>query len=113
MAEDLTRIFSKHGRVEELLLDDRFQEHLSERSRYDKHTVSLTEVLQVHANSPKYYLNGDLRPGRAPIAMVGPTYAGRILCIPIEPTEHLGVWRPKTAFEANAHHTSRYMEKQQ
>lgn len=111
MAEDLEGFFSKHGRVDELELDDQFRKHLAERSFFGKHAVSLTEILQVHANVPKYYMNGDSRPGRAPLVMVGPTFEGRILCVPVEPTENHGVWRPKTAFEANTHHINRYLEK--
>lgn len=42
--------------------------------------------------------------------MVGPTRAGRFLCVPIEPTGKCGVWRPVTAFTANAHHVKRYEE---
>lgn len=110
--QDIVGIFSEHGRIDELELDDRFQEHLRERATYDKHRVSLTEVLQVHANQPKYFLNGSPQPGRAPVVMVGPTFEGRILSVPVEPAERFGVWRPKTAFEANVHHIARYKESQ-
>lgn len=111
MADDLTELFTAHGQVEAMKLDDRFQEHLAERSTYRKHIVSLTEVLEVHAGSPEYFLNESTGPGRAKIVMVGPTLAGRFLCIPLEPTDDFGIWRPKTAFEANQHHIDRYMEK--
>jgi len=91
----------------ELELDDEFHEHLAVRAIYAKHDVLMIEVLQIHANLPKYYLNlGTGR--RAPLIMVGPTDACRFLCVPIEPTRRHGVWRPITAFEANTHHVERY-----
>ena len=100
-------ILSANGPVEELELDDAFQEHLRQRGTYDKHRVALSEVLQVQLSRPKLFLNSSPT-GRAPIIMVGPTDEGRWPCVPVEPTGKWGIWRPVTAFEANAHHRSGY-----
>ena len=103
---EVAQLFSEHGEVEELDVDDDFLAHLTERATYAKHNVTLTEILQVHAGQPKYFTNVGTH--RAPIIMVGPTFAGRLLCVPVEPTNRHGVWRLVTAFEANAHHRLRY-----
>lgn len=106
---EIDNLFSENGEVDELELDDEFQQHLMSRSWYEKHDVAMSEVLQVHGNLPRYYLNvGKGR--RALIIMVGPTYSGRWLCVPLEPTGRWGTWRPVTAFEANTHHKERYRE---
>lgn len=106
-ALNVERLVAEHGRVEELDLDDEFQAHLTERATYEKHVVTLAEVLEVHLRQPMYFENhGEGR--RAPIIMVGPTDAGRFLCVPLEPTGRKGVWRPVTAFQANTHHRQSY-----
>jgi len=101
---DLTLLFLRHGRVEALRLDEEYTEHQQQRGTYRKHHVTGTEILEAHANNPKYFENR----GRAPLAMIGVTDAGRVLAVPIEPTKEYGVWRPVTAFEANTHHRERY-----
>ena len=100
-------ILSENGPVEELELDDEFQEHLRERATYGKHRVSLAEILQVRLLRPKLFLNSSPS-GRAPLIIVGPTREERWLCIPVGPTGKWGIWRPVTAFEANTHHRERY-----
>lgn len=77
-----------------------------EQRQYGKHSVAAKEVRQVHAGAPDYFENE----GRAPIIMVGLTDSDRMIVVPIEPTHTKGVWRPVTAFEANAHHRDRYYE---
>ncbi len=106
---NLNDILSSNGPVEVLELDGAFQQHLQVRGTYDKHRVSLPEIDQVFQLSPKLLVNSS-PDGRAPVVMVGPTETGRFLCIPIEPTDKWGVWRPITAFEANAHHREKYRE---
>ena len=104
---NINDILSVNGPVEALELDDAFQLHLRERGTYPKHRVSLTEIVQVHQLNPKLFVNPSPT-GRAPVVMIGATGAGRFLCIPIEPTGKWGIWRPLTAFEANAHHREKY-----
>ncbi|MCE2470241.1 MAG: hypothetical protein J4F32_07005 [Dehalococcoidia bacterium] len=97
-------------RVEELEFDDAFFEHMTaEARRYDKHIVAQREVMEVFRGNPVYTLNsGDNR--RAPLIMLGPTRSARMIVVPLEPTHRRGVWRPVTAFEANAHHRGRYQK---
>ena len=109
LPSELRALFSTYGTVDELELDDALWEHLREGGTYSKHEVSLSEILQVFVDSPRFFLNTSPT-GRAPLIMLGPTIAGRMLCVPIEPTGKLGIWRPVTAFEANSHHRQRYRE---
>jgi hypothetical protein len=81
---------------------------MTERATYARHQVSMTEILEVHGGDPRYFMNSGTH--RAPIIMVGPTAAGRWLCVPLEPAGQSGVWRPVTAFEANAHHRGKYSQ---
>ena len=106
-AEDL---FDTYGRVEELEFDDEFAEHMAAASRdYTKHRVSQPEVREVWKGIPAYIENvGEQR--SESVIMLGPTRTGRILVVPLQPTRHRGVWRPVTAYEANAHHRKRYRE---
>lgn len=104
--DDLRRLLDEHGEVDALLCDDRFHEHMAQRGNYGKHEVSLTEVLEVLDHAPRFFLN---RGGKsAPVIMIGPTFAERMLTVPVVPTDTIGVWRPLTAFESNAHDRERY-----
>ncbi len=104
--DSLAGLFSQYGHVDELDIDEEFDEHLRERAVFEKHRVMLSEVLEVQEGTPRYFRNRGGR--RAPVIMVGLTVAGRILCVPIEPTGRQGVWRPVTAFEANTHDKERF-----
>ena len=100
-------LFSTHGLVEAVECDAAFMEHMaSERRGYEKHAVSPQEIAEAQAGAPAFFENIGKR--RAPIVMAGPTQAGRMIAVPLEPTERKGVWRAVTAFEANAHHQERY-----
>lgn len=103
---ELETIFAENGRVEHLHLDDALATHLEERGISGKHIVSFAEIQGVYQGAPEYFANSPGR--RAPAVMVGPTLEGRFLCVPIEPTDTWGVWRPVTAYTANTHHVERY-----
>ena len=128
-------LFDRHGTVDELVFDDAFFEHLAQRATFDKHRVSLAEILQAHQTCPRYYVNvaqqssstesdtSTLSSGkaatldaaaqrRAPIVMLGATNSGRVLKVPLVPTDTRGIWRPITAFQANTHDRQRYEEGQ-
>ena len=108
--QDLQGLFSVHGAVEELDFDDEFAEHMAAIKRqFRKHAVSEREIREIHAGAPEYFGNEGAE-RRAPVIMLGPTKAGRIVAVPIEPTHRHGVWRPVTAFEANAQDRRRYKE---
>ena len=103
-------LISTHGRIEELEFDDAFAEHMAANERaYAKHRVSEQEIREAWLGDPAYVENvGERR--RESIIMLGRTRGGRILVVPLQPTHRWGVWRPVTAFEANAHHKKRYSE---
>lgn len=108
--DEIALLFGQNGPVEELELDEELELHLRERGNFPKHIVSFSEILEVFAGSPRFMENSSVPNRRAPVVMVGPTQAGRFLCVPIEPTGKWGVWRPVTAFTANSHHVRRYEE---
>ena len=103
-------LIGAHGRIEELEFDDAFTEHMAASERdYAKHRVSEQEVREAWLGEPAYVENvGERR--QESIIMLGRTRGGRILVVPLQPTHRWGVWRPVTAFEANAHHRKRYLE---
>ena len=107
--DPVKELFAEHGEPGELELPADFMGHLTERAIYGKHVVSASEIAEVHEGDARYFVNeGELR--RAPIVMVGPTVAGRMLTVPIEPTGRWRVWRPVSAYESNQHHVDRYNE---
>jgi hypothetical protein len=101
-------LFRRVGEVRELEFDDEYFEHMASRSHYEKHVVTVSEILEVHGGQAGYFENSG--GGRAPIIMVGQTTAGRYICVPVEPTGRFGRWRVVTAFSANEHHRRRYEE---
>lgn len=110
-SKDLEIFFATHGRIEELNIDEEFATHMADEGRqYGKHNVTEKEVREVHSNFPEYFINkGENK--RAPIILVGSTNTGRMIVVPIEPTHIKSVWRPVTAFAANAHDIERYQER--
>jgi uncharacterized DUF497 family protein len=61
-----------------------------------RHGVTVREVMQVHTVGFRLLRNAKAH--RARYLMVGKTYGGRWLTIPIAPTDKPGTWRPATAF---------------
>lgn len=107
----MSELCRTHGEVDELEIDERFQDHQVEPERdYAKHHVSGTEVLEAHDNGGEFFDNAA--PGHvAPLVMVGETNSGRIITVPIVPSGRRGLWRPYSAYEANAHDRRRYEER--
>ena len=60
------------------------------------HGVTVREVLQVLERGFRVLRNRN--ESSAPFLMVGRTYGGRWLTVPIAPTQQPGIWRPATAF---------------
>ena len=109
--QDINALFEEFGRVEELDIDEEFISHMADESKqYQKHMISLKEIRQVHGWYPEYFINSG-EGKRAPVILVGPTDAGRMIVVPIEPTRIKGIWHPVTAFDANNHHIDRYQER--
>lgn len=80
-------------RVSAVVLDEH---NLAEMAR---HGVSESEVLQVMWNRHLTARNPRGEPGG--ILMVGETNGGRVLTIPLAPTDDPSTWRPATAFDAS------------
>ena len=74
-------------------------------AKFADHRVAIIDVLDVLDLEPRFFVNRRAR--RASHVMVGPTYSGRLLVVPIEEWGR-GIWRPVTAFEANAWQVRRY-----
>lgn len=70
------------------------------------HGVTAREVLQVLDEAPRFFPNK--RGHRAPLVMVGPTYGGRFLTVPLAPTDEPTIWRPATAWDASPGERARY-----
>ncbi len=106
--DDLQAIVDAFGRIDAVVIDIAFAEHMAfRRRRYDKHMVAVAEIEEVFNGLPRFYFNsGENR--RAPVLMVGETRAGRVIVVPIMPGTPEGVWQPISAFEGNAHHRERY-----
>ncbi len=69
------------------------------RAHIERHGMTVDEVLQVLDNG-LFVVIRNRGARRAPYVMIGPTYGGRLLTVPIVPTDVDGVWRPITAWDA-------------
>jgi hypothetical protein len=80
-------------------------EHAEEK--FAVHGVTTREVRQVLDTAPVFLPNKKGHP--TPIVMIGPTYGGRFLTVPLSPVgEEEGVWRPRTAWESDTDEVTRY-----
>ena len=61
-----------------------------------RHGISAREMRQVLNNQPEFFPNK--KGHRATIVMIGPTFGGRFLTIPLAGTALTGDWRPATAW---------------
>lgn len=85
--------------VRELVFDD------ANEAKIADHGATIVDVLDVLDREPRFFVNRRARRGSH--VMVGPTQSGRVLIVPIEDWGR-GVWRPITAFDANAWQVRRY-----
>ncbi len=85
--------------VSGLLFDD---ENLPKLAQ---HQVTIKEAYQVLWTEPKGFRNHS---EGAPWILIGPTYSGRMITLPIDPTRTPGIWRPRTAYESSAKEMRRY-----
>ena len=70
------------------------------------HRVSADEVRQVLDNAPAFVPNKRAHP--APVVMLGQTYGGRWLTVPLDKTARPAVWRPATAWDSTKAEQARY-----
>jgi hypothetical protein len=85
--------------VNELVFDD------DNEAKFAVHNVTVSEVQQVLDSRPRFFRNSGQR--RASHVMVGPTFGGRLLTVPVEEWG-TGLWRPVTAFDATPGQAARY-----
>ncbi len=82
--------------VSELLFD----EH--NRSEIARHGVIWWEVEEVPWN--RHIVSANPRGERGGVLLIGETDGGRLLTVPLAPTDDPTTWRPATAFDASRHH---------
>jgi hypothetical protein len=80
-----------------------FDEHEAEMAR---HGVSAIEVFQVL--EADYRLFRNKRNRAAEYVMIGVSYGGRLLTVPLARTAVPGRWRPATAWESSTAERTRY-----
>lgn len=73
---------------------------------FARHGVMVAEIRQVLDGEPVFFRNR--RQHAAAILMVGPTYGGRFLTVPLATTMVEGLWRPATAWESDQNERLRY-----
>lgn len=85
--------------VDALVFDD------ENEAKFAAHGLTVEDVQQVLDNRPRYYRN---LPGRrASHVMLGPTFDGEMLVVPLELYED-ALWRPVTAFPPTRDQVHRY-----
>lgn len=82
-------------RITVLILD---RHNIDEMAR---HAVSSVEVQQVIFN--RHVTVANPRGESGSILLIGRSDGGRILTVPLAPTDDPGTWRPATAFDASRH----------
>jgi len=87
-------------RIFDLQIDDWNEEEAA------RHNVTEQEIRQVLDNTPIFLPNKKRH--AAPVIMIGPTYGGRFLTVPLRPTDIQGIWRPATAFPSSDGEIARY-----
>ena len=71
-----------------------------------RHRVTTREVRQVLDEEPRFFRN--VGEHDAELLMVGPTFGGRLLTVPLARTAVVGVWRPASAWDADAEERAKY-----
>lgn len=87
-------------RVDSLQFDEGNEDEMA------PHHVNEREVRQVLDGEP--VLLPNKKGHEAPIVMIGPTFGGRFLTVPLGRTGLEGVWRPATAWDSSRGERARY-----
>jgi hypothetical protein len=82
--------------VAELIFDDHNEREMA------RHGVVRWDVEQLTWNRCVFHSNWRGEPGS--VLMIGETNGGRLLTVPLAPTDDPTTWRPATAFDASRHH---------
>jgi len=88
--------------VNQLLTDDWNEDEAA------RHSVSTREMRQVKNSEPEFFPNK--KGHQATLIMIGPTFGGRFLTIPLASTPVRGVWRPATAWESSEREIKLYKD---
>ena len=88
--------------VQDLVFDDRNEE------KFSRHGVTAREVRQVVEAEKLRVFRNKKSDGNAPYILIGETHGGRLLPVPIDPTETPEVWRPRTAWDSSPGERERY-----
>jgi hypothetical protein len=70
-----------------------------------RHEVSVREAYEVLWECPRAFRNHSRG---APWILVGPTFGGRMITLPLDPTDERGIWRPRTGYDSSAKEKRRY-----
>lgn len=73
-----------------------------------RHGVTTREIEQVFQNEPLFFPNKRGR--RSQLVMIGRTFGGRLLTVPLAETPQPGLWRPATAFDSSRSEAARYRQ---
>jgi hypothetical protein len=82
--------------IADLIFDDHNEREMA------RHGVVRYEVEQLMSNRNRVLRNPRGEAGS--ILLVGETDGGRLLTVPLAPTDDPTTWRPATAFDAGRHH---------
>ncbi len=69
------------------------------------HDVTVREAYQVLWSKPRAFRNHSRG---APWIIIGPTASGRMITLPIDPTDEPGIWKPRTAYDSSRKERRRY-----
>lgn len=86
--------------VRHVVTDLIFDEH--NEAEMARHGVVRYDVEQIRWNRNLVLRNP--RGGRRSVLLIGETDGGRLLTVPLAPTDDPATWRPATAFDSGRHH---------
>ena len=75
------------------------------QAKLASHDVTIREAYQVLETAPRALRNHSQG---APWVIIGPTASGRMLTLPIDPTDDPGIWRPRTGYDSSRKENRRY-----
>ncbi len=82
--------------VSDLIFDEHNEREMA------RHGVVRYEVDRIIWN--RHIISGNPRGEPGSVLLIGETDSGRLLSVPLGPTDDPTTWRPATAFDASRHH---------
>jgi len=74
-------------------------------SKMAEHNVTVREAFEVLEGNTKGFRNHSQG---APWVLIGATLSGRMITLPIDPSEEPGIWRPRTEYDSSNKELRRY-----